>query len=131
MRGAVIPKGPAHEKSELVVAAPARYDVFVRGSYRGRLRVSVDGRRISSERHRLSHAGQYEPLGTVPLTTGRHEVEVDYATGVLHPGSGGQEAGLGPLMFVPRTAQAVQRLAPARARSLCGSTLDWVEGVIP
>lgn len=131
MRGAVIPKGPAHEKSELVVPAPGRYDVFVRGSYRGGLRVSVDGRQISSERHRLSHAGQYEPLGTVPLTTGRHEVEIDYATGVLRPGSGGQEAGLGPLMFVPRTSQAVQRVAPARARSLCGSSLDWVEAVTP
>jgi hypothetical protein len=131
MRGAVIPKGQAEESSELVVPAPGRYDVFVRGSYRGRLRVSVDGRRLSSDRHRLSHSGQYEPLGTVTLKTGRHDVGVDYASGWLHPGSGGQEAGLGPLFFVRRSAQAVQELAPARARSLCGSSLDWVEAIRP
>jgi hypothetical protein len=131
MRGAVIPKGPAKESSELVVPGRGPYDVFVRGSYRGRLRVSVDGRRISSERHRLSHSGQYEPLGTVALRTGRHDVGVDYSSGWLTPGSGGQEAGLGPLFFVRRSAQAVRRVAPARARSLCGSTLDWIEAVGP
>ena len=131
MRGAVIPRGPAHEKSELVIPVGGRYDVFVRGSYRGRLRVSVDGQRIDSERHRLSHAGQYEPLGTVSLEAGRHDVAVDYATGWLWPGAGGQEAGLGPLYFARRSAPAVRRVAPARAKTLCGSSLDWVEVVAP
>jgi hypothetical protein len=131
MRGAVIPNGSARETSDVVVPAPGRYDVFVRGSYRGGMRVSVDGHRISSARHRLSHAGQYEPLGTVSLKTGRHDVAIDYSSGALHPGSGGQETGLGPLFFVRQSAQAVQRVAPGRARSLCGSSLDWVEAVAP
>ena len=127
--GAVIPDGSARQAAELTVPTPAQYDVYVRGSFRGRLRVSVDGRRIASERHQLSHTGQYEPLGTMRLTAGRHEVDVDYETGLLHPGSGGPAPSLGPLFFAPRSAQQVERLSPARADSLCDRALDWVEAV--
>ena len=91
----------------------------------------MDGRRIASERHRLSHTGQYEPLGTVRLAAGRHEVEIDYTTGALHPGSGGPAPSLGPLFFAPRSAQEVEHLSPARARTLCDRSLDWVEAVTP
>ena len=105
--------------------------MYVRGSFRGQLRVDVDRRRIASERHELSHSGQYQPLGTVRLDAGGHDVDVDYSTGVLRPGSGGPAPSLGPLYFVPRSAQAVEHLAPSRAGALCDRTLDWVEAVRP
>ena len=131
VHGAVIPVGSARQAAELTVRAPTLYDVYVRGSFRGRLRLDVDGRRIASARHRLSHTGQYEPLGTVRLAAGRHDVEVDYSTGGLHPGSGGPAPSLGPLYFAPRSAQEVERLPPARADALCDKSLDWVEAVTP
>ena len=130
-QGAVIPDGDAEQDAFLTVAAPAQFDVYVRGSFRGLLRISVDGRRIASARHRLSHTGQYEPLGTVRLAPGRHKVEIDYATGALQPGSGGPAPSLGPLFFAPRTAQEVEHVSPARARMLCDRSLDWVEAVVP
>ncbi len=129
--GAVIPAGAGDGTAMLRVPAAATYDAYVKGSFRGRLRLSVDGRRIASERHRLSHSGQYEPLGSVALARGRHEVGFDYAAGLLHPGSGGPAPSLGPLFFVRRSAGTVQALRPARARALCDRSLDWVEAVVP
>jgi hypothetical protein len=127
----VIPDGSARQTATLVVPAPARYDLYVRGSFRGKLQVRVDGRQVSAERHRLSHAGQYEPLGSVALPAGRHEVAIDYSTGVLQPGSGGPAPSLGPLYFAPRSAANVEHTAPARASALCDRSLDWVEAVTP
>ena len=111
--GAVIPGGPGRGTGVLRVPASGTYDIFVRGSFRGRLQLSVDGRRVASERHLLSHSGQYEPLGAVTLARGRHQVEFDYSTGVLHPGSGGPAPSLGPLFFARRSAGAVRRVAPS------------------
>lgn len=130
-QGAVIPDGSAAGAAELTVRVPGRYDVYVRGSFRGRLQIGVDGRRIASESHLLSHAGQYEPLGTVRLDAGRHGVEIDYAAGALRPGSGGPAPSLGPLFFAPRSAPAVEYLSPRRADTLCDRSLDWVEAVRP
>jgi hypothetical protein len=130
-QGAVVPAGSARQSGALTIAKPGLYDVYVRGSFRGRLGVSVDGRRVADDHHRLSHTGQYEPLGTVRLGAGRHDVDIDYSTGALHPGSGGPGPSLGPLYFAPRAADDVQYLPPARAASLCGRALDWVEAVTP
>ena len=130
-RGAVIPEGAAAGTARLRAPVTGRYDVYVRGSFRGRLRVSVDGRQIAAERHRLSHAGQYEPLGSVRLAAGRHDVRFDYATGVFQPGSGGPPPSLGPLFFAPQSAQRVERMAPSRANPLCERSFDWVEAIVP
>ena len=129
--GAVIPAGSGAGTGTLRARTTGVYDAYARGSFRGRLQLSVDGRTVASARHRLSHSGQYEPLGSVALTRGRHEVAFDYATGLLHPGSGGPAPGFGPLFFAPRSAADVRYVRPARARSLCDRSLDWVEAVVP
>ena len=128
-QGSVIPNGSAKLGAAVTVPSAGPYDVYVRGSFRGRLQVAVDGRRIASERHLLSHAGQYEPLGTVNLSAGRHSVDVDYDVETLRPGSGGPAPSLGPLFFAPRTGGAVETVPPSRARRLCEQPLDWIEAV--
>ena len=129
-QGAVIPDGSAKLATAVTVPAAGLYDVYVRGSFRGRVQVAVDGRRVASERHLLSHAGQYEPLGSVNLSAGRHSVDVDYDVETLRPGSGGPAPSLGPLFFAQRKVAAVETVAPARARRLCEQPLDWVEAVV-
>jgi len=122
---------PTEGKLDTAVSLPraGRYDVFLGGSFKGRVRVRVDGRQIASARHRLSHAGQYEPLVTTDLSAGRHAVEFEYDRGNLHPGSGGPDYPMGPLFFAPVTRQPVELVSPARAGDLCGQRLDWIEAV--
>jgi hypothetical protein len=128
-REAVVPSGSGLVRTDLVVSAAGRYEIFIRGSFPGRLRLTIDGREVSSERHLLSHAGNYEPLGTVSLGPGRHAVTLAHDEPAPAPGSGGAPFAIGPLLFAPLSPQAVELLSPSRATSLCDQSLDWVEAV--
>jgi hypothetical protein len=84
------------------VARAGRYEIWVGGSFRGRLATLVDGRRIGSARHQLSSEGQYVPLGEVTLKPGAHTVELRQTSSWLDPGSGGPKWPIGPLVLSPR-----------------------------
>lgn len=127
--GGVYPNGDATVTSAITLPRTGSYDAFVAGSYRGKLRVTIGGREVSSRRHELSHAGVYEPLGSVRLPSGRHAIEVEYDKGALPPGGGGIESALGPIVLAPESPQAVERVSPDVAKSLCGRSLDWIEAV--
>ena len=121
----------ARSRFPVVTRRPARYDVWLAGSFAGRMDVLVDGRVVGSSRHRLEHSGQFIPFGTVRLTPGRHEVALRYHGSDWHPGSA---ATIGmPLdrVVLAKTTEdlPVQTLDPSRARELCGRSLDWIEAV--
>jgi hypothetical protein len=113
------------------VPARGRYTLWVGGSFRGRLRLKVDGRLVADTRHRLRPAG-YEPLGKIVLDGGRHRLALLYGGADLHPGSGGYQFGLGPLVLSRDATEApVEYVPAAQARSLCGRNLDWIEALGP
>jgi hypothetical protein len=115
----------------VVVPSAGRYEVYLKGAFRGRVRLLVDGREVSDERHMLSHAGQYEPLADIDLAAGRHALVLDYGESVIAPGSGGSPFTIGPLFFAPATSSGVEVISPARTQALCGTELDWIEAVGP
>jgi hypothetical protein len=83
------------------VARPGRYELWVGGSFRGRVSTLVDGRKIGSARHQLSAEGQYVPLGELMLEGGPHTVELRQTSSRLSPGSGGPAWPIGPLVLAP------------------------------
>ncbi|HEX7256045.1 MAG TPA: hypothetical protein VF236_08980 [Gaiellaceae bacterium] len=85
----------------VTVASSGRYEVWVGGSFRGRLTTIVDGREVGSARHRLNYDGQYVSLGTVALESGSHTVELRRAGSRLRPGTGGRALPIGPLALTP------------------------------
>jgi hypothetical protein len=127
--GAVHPGREARFDATFVVRRADLHLVSAGGSFRRRLELSIDGRRISSRRHRLSHAGQFEPLGEVELTRGSHRLELRYRPADAAPGSGGRPFALGPVYVVPVSTPRVERLPPSDARRLCGRRLDWIEAI--
>jgi hypothetical protein len=111
-------------------ATAGTYDVWIGGSFVGRVSAAVDGRPVGSALHQLEWTGQYVDLGSARLREGDHQVTLRVATGGWRPGShGGSPFPLGPLVVAPDTPLRVMSVAPARARSLCGRRLDWVEAV--
>jgi hypothetical protein len=82
------------------VARPGRYELWVGGSFRGRLSTLVDGREIGAARHQLSSEGQYVPLGEVALAPGAHTVVLRQTSSWLDPGSGGPAWPIGPLVLL-------------------------------
>jgi len=125
--------GELTHSSTVSIVAPGRYGVWVGGGgFRRRVEVLVDGRRVGSDRHRLSPPDQYQPMGEVELMRGMHRIVLHYGDGDLHPGSGGPPRTLGPVVLSKGTAaRPVSLVPPADAASLCGQTLDWVEALGP
>jgi hypothetical protein len=129
MLGTVYPGSEARFDANITVRRPGRHLVYVRGAFRRELELSVDGRRVATRRHRLSHSGHYEPLGEVDLAQGSHRLEARYRPAELAPGSGGAPLPLGPLYVVEPADPRVDVVPPARAGRLCGKRLDWIESV--
>ena len=126
----VYPNRPGTLEAAVTLAAAAQYEVWIGGSFRRRLEVWVDGQRVGQAVHQLTHPGVYTPMGTLRLTSGLHEVVLQYSAADLRPGSGGPALPLGPVVLGRTTAElAVTSVKPADARSLCGKSLDWVEAV--
>jgi hypothetical protein len=112
------------------VPASGTYGFWLRGSFRDRLELDVDGRFVEGHRNQLNTSGQYTLLGSVPLARGTHRITLRYGGPDLHPGSGGAQFPIGPLILSTTTAdRPVTYVSPRAARSLCGKNLDWVEAV--
>ena len=116
----------------IAVPTAGAYDVGIDGSFRGRLDLELDGKRVASARHRLNWPGQYEPLARLELSPGQHELRFVYHGADLHPGSAGvQPFGAGPVVVGPADSPqpALVTVQPDEAQTLCGQSLDWVEAV--
>jgi hypothetical protein len=125
------PRGDGRITARLLVSVSGLYGVWVGGSFRGRLAVSIDGKHVGELRHQLSHSGEYVPFGETPLQPGTRTVTLDYESSDLHPGSGGAPFELGPLVLSLTTADTpVTYVRTERATSLCGKPLDWIEAVV-
>ncbi len=107
-----------------------RYEAWLEGSIRGKATLRVDGREVSSARHVLNNEGGYLSFGSLQLEGGPAELAVELAGPDLHPGSGGPQPEVGPLVFGPARAEPEPFALPvSRAGELCGQRLDWVEAV--
>jgi hypothetical protein len=129
MPGAVYPGREAQFDATVRLRRAGRHLIYMRGAFRRKLELKVDGRRVATRRHRLSHDGHYEPLADVELARGSHQVEVRYRPAELAPGSGGPAFPLGPLYVVQPSSPRVDVVPPERAGRLCRERLDWIESV--
>jgi hypothetical protein len=113
------------------VPRAGRYGFWLGGSFRGRLRLYLDGLLVGDARDRLV-VSSYAPLGSTVLAPGDHRLLLRYDGADLHPGSGGYQFGLGPLLLTRGPEDApVAEVPSARATALCGRYLDWVEALGP
>lgn len=119
-------------EADVQVPVSGRYEIWLRGSFRGRLELSVDGTLVKAARQQLNYAGHYTSLGELELSRGWHGMNLHYGGPDLGPGSGGHPWDFGPLVLKRTAANArVSYLAPTDAVRLCGRTLDWVEALAP
>jgi hypothetical protein len=126
----VLPDSSGTATTTTTLDRGGRYSVWIGGSFRGQVEISVDGRSAGKMRNKLSHGGQYAELGELTLSPGRHEVTLHYDKGSLHPGSTGDVFPLGPIVLSSETdARQPFFVQPDQARTLCGRRLDWIEAV--
>jgi hypothetical protein len=125
------PSGGGTTTMSVSVPRAGSYEIWLGGSFRDRIDLHVDGRQVGSRRNRLDHDGQYTSFGVTALTPGTHTVSLRYSGPDLHPGSGGVQFPIGPLVLSTATAAdvPVTVVPAARARELCGKRLDWIEAL--
>ena len=130
--GTVLPGGAGTLTGTIAVPRGGRIGFWLGGSFRGRVRLRVDGELVGSARDQLEEAAQLTPLGFAVLRAGRHQVELRYEAGGWRPGSRGTPFRVGPLVAGrPATTTHLLRVSPAQAASLCGRPFDWIEAVAP
>ncbi|TMK38698.1 MAG: hypothetical protein E6G56_13605 [Actinobacteria bacterium] len=128
----LVPSGAGNVDGEVSIDRTATYAVWVGGSVRDRLSLSVDGRPAGSALDQLVYPGRYTEVGELPLSAAAHRVTLTYHGPDLRPGSGGIQYPLGPLEISDaREEFPLFYLRPGEARRLCGRRLDWVEAISP
>ena len=125
---------PAGEDTSVPVPSEGSWRVWVGGSLRRTLEVSVDGRSVGSLRHEIAHNGHWLRFGTLDLTAGEHVVTLSVRRGLpAGVGADAAQSGLAPLALTPAEADGpgpVVRVAVRDWRRLCdGRTYDWVEAL--
>jgi hypothetical protein len=110
------------------VGSAGRYRVWLGGSMSQRFEVWVGGHHVGSVAYQLGPPGQFVQVGEVTLSAGAQSVRIVRPASNLTPGDDPLGQLLGPLMLTDSAdVPAVAVVDPARARSLCGQTLDWLE----
>jgi hypothetical protein len=128
--GTLVPRSDGSASGVVSIPRAGSWHAWLSGSVRGRIQLLIDGRLVGSVRHLLNNAGLYVELGSAALARGRHALELRYTgASLLHPGSGGTPAALGPLVLTSGDPAdgVVRRAPPSRVGELCGRRLDWVE----
>ena len=111
-----------------------RYEVWLGGSVRPEVDLTVDGRPAGARCGTSSTTqGEYVLLGRAQLGSGRHSLAIRFDGADLHPGSGGAPSPVGPLQLsAGDTAQTrVIQLPSERSAELCGKPWDWIEALAP
>ncbi len=128
----LVPRGAGSVVLKVRVRTPGPKELWLGGSVRAGLAVSVDGVSVGSVRHRLTSGG-YIPLGQIELDRGVHQVVLRYSGADWHPGSANSAAlayPIGPLALSPPVDDpGVTYVDRSRARDLCGRPWDWIEAV--
>ncbi len=104
------------------------YNMWIAGSYPGRLRVLVDGVEVFSG-HSIfeGNLNLTNPLGDTSLSAGAHVLTVLYDSPRLMPGAD-LASEFGPIYFSSQTAGdvKVQQVSISRIPELCTQNLDWI-----
>jgi hypothetical protein len=129
----LVPDTPGTLTTPVQISHPGVYSIWLGGSVRPQVDLTVDGREVGSVREELNNTGQYVLLGKSFLTAGQHEVAIEFHGADLHPGSGGQPGPIGPLILSDTDPGdvKVESFPTSDASQLCGQSWDWIEALGP
>ena len=120
-------------RGRVQVPRTGSYEAWVGGSLGSPAELLLGGTGMGRVDPQVNNAGLYVSLGDAGLAAGEHVAELQVEEGGLAPGARVETAPPSSLVLRPAGAGAapVRRIAPARARTLCGRTWDWIEALPP
>ncbi len=129
--GTLTPLSDGSAGAEVTLPSSGEWRVWIGGSVRGEVSVTINGVEAGSVRNRLNNHAQFIELDRLTLERGLQRIEVDYRRGGMpRPATGAYPFGIGPVVLTRRDRQdRLIRLPSADSDRLCGRRLDWVEGL--
>ena len=129
--GTLTPLSDGVATAESTLPTSGEWQVWIGGSARGEVSVTVNGIEAGSARNILNNNSQFIELDRLRLEAGPQRIEVTYEQGGLpRPATGAYPFGLGPVVMSRRDSNdEVTRLPATRFAELCGQRLDWVEAL--
>ena len=124
--------GQGNVDGQIVVPRAGTYRLWLEASLTRSLRVQIGNGRPLELHPTMNPRRSVASMATVRLPAGTLPVRVDVPGGSPAPGDGGRNRILGPIYLTTSadpSAAPIRTLDPARWRSLCGRTVDWVEAV--
>ena len=111
------------------VDAAGLYNATLGGSLWAGVTLEVDGQPWWSDQNRLNWTPYSNPLPPIQLSAGKHLLTVTSRSGLI-PGTGFSPSEIGPLVLSTGTYDVpVRYVESAKALSLCGQRVDWIEAV--
>jgi hypothetical protein len=128
---ALLPRTPGTLTAKVQISQSGDYSIYLGGSVRPQVDLTVDGKLVSSVRQDLNNFGEYVPFGSTKLSAGSHTISITFHGSDLHPGSGGPAEPIGPLALTAQDAAAtkISYFPTSQADELCGKPWDWIEAV--
>ncbi len=125
---AVFPSDAGRVDVPFAVTAPGTYELWIGGSYPGRLSASVDGLTVTAAASMVEPGGSLSTsLGTIGLTPGSHVVTLDYAKPWWLPGTESGPFPIGPVYLTDANAdRSLVSVPVTQAADLCERDLEWV-----
>jgi hypothetical protein len=134
--GSLFPNAPGTAVAHVAIrGAPEHYQLWLGGSFERGFDVSVDGHPVGNVSDQLNPFGDgYNEVGVpIELGAGVHTISLTYPKEDLSPGSADTEqyTSLAGIVLAPATAAGYIHVTPAKASTLCGRSLDWIEVIVP
>lgn len=123
------PTTPGTLRAQIRLTVRERYELWLGGYFMRGFEVSVDGHPLGRVKDQLQSWGQYAKAGQLMLGPGVHTIALQYPSADLTPGSGASLNKLTSIVLQPLQLPRTELLtvAPDKASTLCGRTLDWIE----
>jgi hypothetical protein len=125
---------PGTATFKLTLSTAGSYELWLGGDFGRGFAVSLDGQAVGRVHDQLAAIDGYVPVTTRRLGPGTHTVVLTYPGPNLAPGSGDELATtILDAVLQPAAAQfgRLVEVDPARAATLCGTSVDWIEVVAP
>ncbi len=129
--GGTLVTRPGQMSATFAINQAGSYFGSLGGSFWGDLTLTIDGQPWYRDRGQINWAGYATPLPAISLAPGIHVLTVSYSTG-LAPGTHYLPSGIGPIFLSQSTSDVPVTYVPsAKAPTLCGQIVDWIEAVGP
>src|SRR3954452_3507851 len=130
-QSALLPITPGTLTARVQIPQAGNYSIYLGGSVRPEVDLSIDGKHVTSVRQFLNNSGEYVPFGSAHLTAGAHTVSMMFHGSDLHPGSGVPTEPICPLALTGQDAAnaKLSYFPSSQASQLCGRRWDWIEAV--